>query len=90
MRTSEPRVVWALIAGCCAGHPVEPSPAVEPTPPPVVEVAEPAAAEVFVAIDVEEAARRLWPRPGPTAYGPASAAERAALGRLIGLSLIHI
>ena len=86
MRTSEPGVVWALIAGCCAGHPVEPSPAVEPTPPPVV-VAEPAAAEVYVAIDVEEAARRLWPRPGPTAYGPASAAERAALGRLIGRML---
>lgn len=38
-------------------------------------------------IDLEEAARRLWPRPGPRAYGPASVEEQRALGGLIGRML---
>jgi len=86
MRTSE-TIAWVLVAGCCAGHPngetVATTAAVGERPAAV----ERPATEEFVVIDLEEAGRRLWPRPGPTAYGPASVEEQAALGRLIGRML---
>lgn len=78
---------WALAAGCCAGQQAEPV-AVKPEEVPVRGEEVPVAQEeAFEAIDVEEAARRLWPRPGPSAYGPANEVERGALAGLIGRML---
>lgn len=95
MRTSDAARIgaWALVAGCCAGHPVEVATTGPKAPAEEVAVKEdtssrPSGAE-FVAIEVEEAARRLWPRPGPSAYAPASAAEQAALVALVGRMLVE-
>lgn len=85
MRTSEAAVMIVVVLGVgCAKQPAsESSPA--PTPAPGGPGVEPKDREdLFVTVDVEEAARRLWPRPGPTAYAPANATERAALTELIG------
>jgi hypothetical protein len=92
MRTSE-ALALALVAGCCAGHPNGEMVATTAAVAAVATGATGAAAgerpatEEFVVIDIEEATRRLWPRPGPTAYGPASGAEQRALGTLIGRML---
>lgn len=84
MKTSEAVKIgaWAVIAGCCAGHPGEVTGATGGSTAPVVP-----AKEEFVAITVEAAAARLWPEQGPRAYAAASAEQRAALAVLVGRML---
>lgn len=74
-------VAALLAASCCAGHPTEVTVKVTTG---IQTPAEPEVQLAFVAIDAAEAARRLWPQPGPKAYAPASAAESAALADLVG------
>lgn len=74
-------LVAALASGCCAPQPGSSEP-----PPPVTGAAEggaPVVVEEFVAIDGEEARRRLWPEPAPRAYVAADEATQAALGGLV-------
>lgn len=76
-----------LVTACCAGSPTEVSVRVTTgieTPGVTVPERE---EMVFAAIDVEEAARRLWPKPGPSAYAAASEVEASALADLVGRML---
>jgi len=86
MRRSE-TIAWALVAGCCAGQPGGETIARTANTATTAVVVPRPATEEFVVIDVEEAGRRLWPKPGPKAYAPASAEEQRALAKLIGRML---
>ncbi len=83
-RTGDRAAVWAmfgaLATGCCA-----PQPGLSEAPPPVAAEAGAAPAELgeFVAIDLAEARRRLWPDPPPRAYVAPDAAQQAAVAALI-------
>ena len=70
-------VAAALAAGCCAPQPIGSGEA------PTIDGPEAPVDPGFVAIDVEEARRRLWPEPGPRAYAVPDAVQAAALGDLI-------
>ena len=74
-------VVWAMLAalatGCCATHPVDEAPRRSP-----VSVG-PAASVEFVVQGADEAARRLWPEPGPGAYVAPDQARSDALAGLV-------
>ncbi|MBK7826147.1 hypothetical protein [Nannocystis sp.] len=79
---------WAMLAalatGCCA-----PQPGLSAPPPAVAAGAEvgvgagPVEDGEFVAIDLAEARRRLWPDPPPRAYLAPDAAQQAAVAALI-------
>lgn len=86
-RTGDRAGAWAMLAalatGCCA-----PQPGLS-EPPPVAAAAEagpgagPGEGGEFVAIDLAEARRRLWPDPPPRAYDVPDAAQQAAVAALI-------
>jgi hypothetical protein len=77
-------VLWAMLAalatGCCATQSAEEG---QRRGGAITGQVGPAAPLEFVALTVDEAARRLWPEPGPDAYTAPDAAQTEALAGLL-------
>jgi len=73
--------LWAMLAalatGCCATQSADEGQRHAPAP------ARSIAAGEFVALDADEAARRLWPEPAPSAYAAPDQARSDALAGLL-------